>query len=320
MITFAAALLLGLVVLTWSADRFVYGASAVASQLGVQPLVVGMVIVGFGTSAPELLVSASAALKGNAGIAVGNAIGSNIANIALILGITALIQPIRVKSKVVRQEIPLLLGVSLLLVLLLYDQRLGRIDGTILISGLIALLLFTLWEARRNPGDALSTEFQEELPASTGMGRALLWTLVGMVLLIGSAQLLVWGAVGLARLLGIGDLVIGLTIVAIGTSLPELASSIAAARKGEPDIAIGNVVGSNLFNSLGVLALPGLLAPTVLEPSVLWRDLSIMVALTIMLLPIAWGKRGHGRINRLEGALLLGCFVAYQGLLYTYAR
>lgn len=311
------AVIAGLALLVWSADKFVMGASATAQQMGISPLVIGMLIIGFGTSAPELIVSLQAALEGNPGLALGNAVGSNIANIALILGATALMMPIAVQSRVIKREIPLLLGIAVLLFVVMWDFYLGVVDGAILLVLLLAIVGFNFWEAKHSEPDAYLDELEEELPPAMPMKSALTWTIVGLLLLVGSSKLLVWGAVSLAQLFGVSDLVIGLTIVAIGTSLPELASSIAAARKGEAELAIGNVVGSNLFNSLGVIGIPGVLAPFAVDHVVLQRDLPIMTGLTVLMLFMALGRKGPGQINRWEGVILLLMFVGYQALLFN---
>jgi len=308
----------GFVLLTWSADRFVVGASALAFNLNVSPLIIGLTIVSLGTSAPEILVSAVASLQGNAGLAIGNAIGSNIFNVALILGITALITPLNVHSSIVRREMPVLIGVMLLALLLLFDGTLGRIDGLMLVTGMPLMLL---WMTRigmkeKSAHDPMSEEFADEVPTGMSMAMAGVWTLVGALCLLASSKILVWGAVSIAQAMGISDLVIGLTIVALGTSLPELAASVMSALKGEHDIAIGNVIGSNIFNLLAVLGLPGLLNPGPVDAVVLTRDYPVMVCLTLALLVMAYGFRGPGRINRFEGALLITAFAAYQTLLY----
>jgi cation:H+ antiporter len=308
----------GFVLLTWSADRFVVGASALAFNLNVSPLIIGLTIVSLGTSAPEILVSAVASLQGNAGLAIGNAIGSNIFNVALILGITALITPLNVHSSIVRREMPVLIGVMLLALLLLFDGTLGRIDGLILVTGMPLMLL---WMTRigmkeKSSHDPMSEEFADEVPTGMSMAMAGVWTFVGALCLLASSKILVWGAVSIAQAMGISDLVIGLTIVALGTSLPELAASVMSALKGEHDIAIGNVIGSNIFNLLAVLGLPGLLNPGPVDAVVLTRDYPVMVCLTLALLVMAYGFRGPGRINRFEGALLITAFAAYQTLLY----
>jgi len=308
----------GFVLLTWSAERFVVGASALAFNLNVSPLIIGLTIVSLGTSAPEILVSAVASLQGNAGLAIGNAIGSNIFNVALILGITALITPLNVHSSIVRREMPVLIGVMLLALLLLFDGTLGRIDGLMLVTGMPLMLL---WMTRigmkeKSAHDPMSEEFADEVPTGMSMAMAGVWTLVGALCLLASSKILVWGAVSIAQAMGISDLVIGLTIVALGTSLPELAASVMSALKGEHDIAIGNVIGSNIFNLLAVLGLPGLLNPGPVDAVVLTRDYPVMVCLTLALLVMAYGFRGPGRINRFEGALLITAFAAYQTLLY----
>jgi cation:H+ antiporter len=308
----------GFVLLTWSADRFVVGASALAFNLNISPLIIGLTIVSLGTSAPEILVSAVASLQGNAGLAIGNALGSNIFNVGLILGITALITPLNVHSSIVRREMPILIGVMLLALLLLLDGTLGRIDGLMLVTGMPLMLL---WMTRigmkeQSAHDPMSEDFADEVPTGMSMAMAGFWTLVGALCLLASSKILVWGAVSIAQAMGISDLVIGLTIVALGTSLPELAASVMSALKGEHDIAIGNVIGSNIFNLLAVLGLPGLLNPGPVDDVVLTRDYPVMVCLTLALLIMAYGFRGPGRINRFEGALLVTAFVAYQTLLY----
>ena len=321
MLSFALALVAGFVFLVWGADRFVAGAAATARNLGVSPLIIGLTIVGFGTSAPEMLVSAVAAWQGNPGLAVGNAIGSNIANIALILGLTALIVPLATNSRLLRRELPLLMVTMLAGLLLLVDGELSRLDGVLLLLGLLALIIWMVRTAlaERN-GDPLLTEFSAEIPRDMSTSRALFWLGLGLLILLISSRILVWGAVGIAELLGVSDLVIGLTIVALGTSLPELAASILGALKGEPDIAIGNIIGSNLFNLLAVLGIPGLIHPLGIGDDVLFRDYPVMLGLTLALFVMAYGIRGPGRINRIEGALLLACYFGYQTLLYFSTR
>lgn len=311
-----AAILAGLVLLVWAADRFISGAAALANNLGVTPMMIGLTIVGFGTSAPEVLVSSIAALEGNPGLAIGNAIGSNIANIGLILGITALVIPLSVHSGVLKREYPLLLAVSLISLALMWDGTLGRIDGLILITLLVAFLLWMIRSARRDGSDPISSEFDAEIPHDIPTPKAVFWLVVGLLGLLASSRALVWGAANVASALGVSDVVIGLTIVAIGTSLPELAASIASALKGEHDIAIGNVIGSNLYNLLAVLSLPGLIAPGPFLPEVLWRDLPAMLGLTFVLFLMGYGFGRQGRINRFEGLLLLSAFVGYQSLLF----
>ena len=311
-----SAVVLGLIVLVWSADRLVDGAAASAGQLGMPPMLIGIIILGFGTSAPEIVVSIISALKGNPGLALGNAYGSNIANIALILGITALLSPIIVHSRVVRNEMPVLIGVTALAAWQIRDGMLTTAESWTLI---VVFLLYMAWIIRqglRQQADALGVAMTAALPShAMPVSRAVLWIVIGLVLLIASSQLLIWGAISIAAALGVSDLVIGLTIVAIGTSLPELASSIAAVRKGEHDIALGNVVGSNLFNTLIVVGIAGVIRPIAVEPQIFTRDMLTIGILTVLLFVFAYGVRGRGKINRPEGAFLLVCYFAYIGYL-----
>lgn len=308
------ALVLGFIILVWSADRFVIGAASTAKNMGMSPMLIGLTVVSFGTSAPEILVSVMASTTGAGDLAVGNALGSNIANIGLVLGITALIAPLPVRSKVLKQEIPLLLAITCLAGAALYDLYLGRIDGIILcISLLVCLYLFTRFQ--RNASNDELHEEDEELPELSPLW-AISWLIIGLLLLAGSSRLLVWGATEIAQALGVSDLIIGLTIVAIGTSLPELAASIASALKGHTDIALGNVVGSNIFNIAAVMAVPGLLAPITLEAVVLWRDYGVTLGLTLLLVALAIYQRSP-RISRVEGGILLTAYAGYLALLYN---
>lgn len=306
------AVVLGLALLVWSADRFVEGAACTARYFGMSSLLIGMVIVGFGTSAPELAVSALAASQGNPGIAIGNAYGSNITNIALILGITALISPIGVHSQVVRRELPILAVVTALAAWQIWDQEITRLDAVVMLCVFGGLMAWTIWQGQQNRADALGEEIEDELQVHVmPIKFAIVWLVVGLAFLIASSRLLVWGAVQIATGFGVSDLVIGLTVVAVGTSLPELASSIIAARKGEHDIALGNVIGSNLFNTLAVVGLAGVIHPMKLGQEVILRDLPVMAALTLSLFIFGYGFRGPGRINRFEGLLLLACYIGY---------
>ncbi|MDH5469219.1 MAG: calcium/sodium antiporter [Gammaproteobacteria bacterium] len=318
MITEILAIAAGFVLLTWSADRFVVGASAVAWNLNISPLIIGLTIVSLGTSAPEIIVSGMAAWQGNAGLAVGNVIGSNIINTALILGITALIMPLNVHSSIVKRELPVLLLVMGFVLLLIFDGTLGLKDGMLLLAGMVAVLAWITWVGMttRSAGDPMGEDFADEIPTQLSMGKALLLLLLGSVLLLASSRLLVWGAVSVAHTLGVSDLVIGLTIVALGTSLPELAASVMSALKNEHDIAIGNIIGSNMYNLLAVLCLPGLLDPGPVDRMVLIRDYPVLIGLTLAMFIMAYGFRGPGRINRVEGGLLVAGFAAYQTLLY----
>lgn len=315
MILYLGAILAGFAILVWSADKFVDGAAATAKHLGMPSLLIGILIVGFGTSAPEMVVSAIAAMEGNTGLALGNAIGSNIVNIALILGVTAVVAPITVNSKIVKKEIPLLLLIVLFSGYLLSDNTLTFAEGIILLFGFFALVGWSIFAAIKGKGDALESDMEDELiEHDMSLKAGIIWLIIGLVLLIGSSRLLVWGAVGVATEFGVSDLIIGLTIVALGTSLPELAASVIAARKGEHDIAIGNVVGSNMFNILAVIGIAVVIAPMNNIPlEVLQRDWIVMLVLTIALLVISYGfKAKNGVINRVEGIILILCYVAYN--------
>jgi cation:H+ antiporter len=321
------AVLVGLALLVWGSDRFVFGASATARNLGVSPLVIGLTIVGVGTSAPEMLVSATAALQGNPGVSIGNALGSNIANIGLVLGVTALVRGVLVRSRIFRFEFPVMFGVMAFAWVLLGDGLLDRSDGlvlslafVILLLAFVILLLFMLAIAvRARRSDPLRREFAKEIPTDVSTAKALLWFVVGLATLLLGSRAMVWGAVSIARSFDVSDLLIGLTVVAVGTSLPELATSITSVLKNEPDIAVGNVIGSNMFNLLPVLAIPGLIAPTAVPPEALQRDFPVMLTLSVALVVMSWGIRGTGRIARWEGGVLLLAFIGYQGLLYVSA-
>ncbi len=312
------AIVVGLGLLVWSADRFVEGAASTARYFGMPPLLVGMVIVGMGTSAPEMTVSVLAASQGSPGIALGNAYGSNITNIALILGLTALISPIIVHSQVVRKELPILMGVTLLAAWQLWDGEVSRADATVLLLVFAALMAWTIWQGMRSKRDSLGQEIEAELSEhEMPIRHALMWTVIGLVVLIISSRLLVWGAVDIAQSLGVSDMIIGLTIVAVGTSLPELASSVIAARKGEHDIALGNIIGSNLFNTLAVVGLAGVIHPMAVDAEVFSRDILVMIGLTFLLFVMAYAfnKQRSGRINRIEGGFLMLCYVSYTSYL-----
>lgn len=308
------AIIAGFTLLVWSADRFVEGAAATARHLGMPPLLIGMVIVGFGTSAPEMVVSAMAALDGSPGLALGNAYGSNIANTGLILGATAMLIPLTVNSKIINKELPLLLAITCVTAVFFWNGDLSRTESLVLLAGFFGLIGWSIYSALHGKGDVVESEIEKELAEhDMPLGRALFWVATGLVLLILSSRLLVWGAVTIAQQLGVSDLVIGLTIVALGTSLPELAATVAAARKGEHDIAIGNVVGSNMFNLLAVVGIAGVIAPMPnIPPELLTRDWPVVIGLTLALFVFGYGfGKRHGRINRVEGALLLAAYIAY---------
>ncbi len=319
MVFFGIAIVVGLVILTWSSGRFVDGASGLAHHFGVSPLIVGLTIVAFGTSAPEMLVSATAAWQGNSGLAIGNAVGSNIVNMTLVLGIAALIVPLKIHSQTLNREFPLTLVVMLFALALIWNGVLSRIDGLLLMTAMVAVVFWTLYLARAAPSDdPLVADFADEMPETVPASRTWWLMLSGLILLLISSRLLVWGAVGTAQSVGVSDLVIGLTIVAVGTSLPELAASVTAARKGEHDIAVGNVVGSNLFNILAVMGISGIVGPGPFDTALLTRDYPLMVGLAIALYLMARGirKSGHGSIQRWVGGFLLVVFILYQGWLF----
>ena len=320
MVLASVAIAVGLVLLVWSADRFVEGSASTARHFGMPSLLIGMVIVGFGTSAPEMVVSALASSQGNPGIALGNAYGSNITNIALILGLTALISPIAVHSQVLRQELPVLTAVTVLAGWQLWDGEISRMDAVVLLSVFAGLMGWAIWQGMRGKVDTLGVEVEHKL-TERGMPikQAVLWLVIGLVVLIISSRILVWGAVEVAHGLGVSDLVIGLTVIAVGTSLPELASSVIATRKGEHDIAIGNILGSNLFNTLAVVGIAGAIHPMEVGPEVFSRDLMVMAVLTVSLFVIGYGfRRGRpGRINRFEGGFLLAAYIGYIGYLVS---
>ena len=310
------AIIGGLLLLIWSADRFVDGATATARHFGMPQLLIGIIIIGFGTSAPEMIVSAFAALNGNPGIALGNAYGSNIANIALILGLTAFIQPLKINSQVLKQELPILLLVTALSALLIMDGEISHLDALILLGVFFIYMSWTIWHGIYNKEDSLTADVIEELQEQKYMsiGKALAWVVIGLLLLMGSSRLLVWGAVEIAHYFGVSDLIIGLTIVAVGTSLPELASSIAAARKKEVDLAVGNIIGSNLFNTLAVVGIAGTISPIKAGSEIFTRDMLVMSALTVLLLFFGLGKTGE--INRIKGMFLLFTYVGYSFYLF----
>lgn len=317
MLLFCGAILVGIAALVWGADRFVDGASGLARNLGISALVIGLTVVSFGTSAPEILVAAVAAFDGNPGLGIGNALGSNIANVALVVGVTALVTPLLVKSKVLRREFPILVVAMVAAYFLLIDHHLGRMDGALMLFGLMIIICMLIWVSRKSDAnDPLRADIDMEIPEKITVGKSTGLFFVGLVVLLIGSQALVWGASNMAKVLGMSDLVIGLTIVAIGTSLPELAASVAAALKKEHDMVIGNIIGSNMFNLLAVLAMPALISPSVFTPEVLSRDYLMMFALTIALLFMARGLRGKGQITRIKGGLLLATYFGYLGWLY----
>jgi cation:H+ antiporter len=317
LLLFVSAVILGFVLLVWGADRLVMGSAATARNLGVSPLLIGLTIVGFGTSAPEILVSIIAAADGNPGLAVGNALGSNITNVALVLGITALITPLAIQSAVIRREMPILILIMVINLILMWDGVLSHMDGAVLLIGL-ALMLGSLIQLgmRSRSTDPIIAEFDAEIRGDLTFSESLGWTLVGMVVLLIGARILVFGAVEMATAFGVSDLVIGLTIVALGTSLPELAASVVGALKGEHDIAVGNIIGSSMFNLLAVVGFAAAIHPLELPLAVLERDFPMMAALILLLAAMGYEFEGHGRINRVQGGALLFAYFGYLTTLY----
>lgn len=313
------AILAGFALLIWSADLFVEGASAVAQNLKISPLLIGLVIVGFGTSAPEMLVAAFASAEGSPGLAIGNALGSNITNMALVLGITALAFPLHVHSGILKREMPILSIIMIVILVLLYDNFLSVFDGIVLAAGLVVVMTWLSKQALKETRDPMEKEFEQELGPKMPMKKALIILAIGLATLLGSSKLLVWGATNIAVSLGVSDLIIGLTIVAIGTSLPELAATIMSAHKNEHDIALGNIIGSNIFNMLGVIAIPALMAPGQLPEGVLERDLPWTIGLTLLLFSFAYGFKSDGYLSRIKGAIFLACFIIYEIILYLSA-
>jgi len=303
----------GLILLIWGADRFVHGAAASARNLGVAPLLIGLTVVALATSAPEILVSVVAALDDQPGLAYGNAIGSNIVNIGLVLGLTAMIRPIKLESATLRREMPALLAVSLLTVSLFLDTYLSQIDGVVMLTGLVIVMVWlTRLGLRSAANDPIKIDYEAEIPSDVTMPMAVVWLIIGLAILLVGAKMLEHGAVGLAEMLGVSEVVIGVTIVAFGTSLPELAVSLASALKGEYGLAIGNIVGSNIFNLLAVIGVAATIAPSALAPSVLSLHIFVMVAFTLVLFAMTYDYDGKAELSRLEGAGLFMAYVAYN--------
>lgn len=314
MLTAVAVVVIGFALLAWSADRFVDGAAAIARHFRVSPMIIGLTIVSLCTSFPEMLVSAIAAWDGNSDLGIGNALGSNVANIGMVLGMTAVVVPLTMHSSILKREMPVLLVVMVLALVLMIDGELGRMDGVILLAGLAGLLWWLVHLGMRERHDPLEQEFAGEIP-DMSLSTAVVWFVIGLVLLMASSRMVVWGSVEIAHFFGVSDLVIGLTIVAIGTSLPELMASIMSVKKGEDDLAIGNVVGSNMFNILAVLSMPALIAPQAFDRSALIRDFPIMTGFTIALFVMAYVTGKRGELGRIEGGILTLSFFGYLYLL-----
>jgi len=303
----------GLALLIWGADRFVHGAAAAARNLGVAPLLIGLTIVAFATSAPEILVAVLASLKGQPGLAVGNAIGSNIVNIGLVLGAVAIIRPIQMRSATLRREMPALLAVTLLTVSLFFDSYLSRIDGLVMLTGLVIVLIWlTRIGVRSLPSDPLKEEYDAEIPKNVKMSSAIFWLLFGIATLLLGAHLLVKGSISIAEYYHVSDVVIGILLVALGTSMPELAVSLVSALRGEYGLAIGNIVGSNIFNLLGVIGVAAIISPIGVQQSVLSLHIFVMVAFTLVLFAMTYDYDGKSELSRIEGAALVAAFVAYD--------
>jgi cation:H+ antiporter len=303
----------GLVLLIWGADRFVHGAAATARNMGVAPLLVGLTVVAFATSAPEILVSVVASVRGEPLLAIGNAIGSNVVNIGLVLGCVAIVRPIQLRSATLRREMPALLAVSLLTVSLFLDSYISRIDGIVMMTGLVIVMI---WLARlgirSSPSDPIKMEYEAEIPKDVTMGMAIVWLILGLATLLVGANFLVDGSIEVARYLGVSEVVIGILLVALGTSLPELAVSMVSALKGEYGLAIGNIVGSNIFNLLAVIGVAAVIAPAAIAPSVLSLHVFVMVAFTLVLFAMTYDYDGKSELSRVEGIALLLAFIAYD--------
>ena len=316
MLTACIVIIVGLVLLVWSADRFVEGASGIAKNFQVSPLVIGLTIVSLCTSLPEMIVAGIAALEGNNNLGIGNAIGSNIANIGLVLGVTALVAPLAIQSHILKREIPVLFLIMFLALALFWDGELSQIDGVILGCALVAFVYWLYKIGMKERDAVLEAEFQDVIPENMDMKTSVMWLIIGLVVLVVSSRMMVWGAVEIATMLGVSDLVIGLTIIAIGTSLPELVASITSVLKNESELAVGNIIGSNIFNILAVLMMPALLSPGTFDAAILERDIPIMFVFTVALFVMAYGYKKAGCVTRWEGGILLSSFSAYLYLLY----
>ena len=313
MLISAAAILIGLLLLFWGADRLVVGAGATARNLGVPPILIGLIIVGFATSAPEMLISAVASMDNAPALAVGNALGSNIANLGLVLGTAIMICPIAVQSETLRREFPAVLAATMLTLLLFLDNQLSRLDAVVLF---VALGILTVWiivvGSRASISDPIraepEAEFWEDIPAR----KATFWLVIGLVTLLGGAELMVNGGIDVARRIGVSELVVGVTVVAVGTSLPELAVAITGSLKGESDLVLGNVLGSNIFNVLAVIGIAGAIQPHDFDDGVLTLHFALMSILTLGVFLLAYIRRTRVQLTRSSGGVLLATFLIYQ--------
>ena len=313
MLMYVLSMLFGLGLLIWGADRMVIGAAVTADNLGVSPMLVGLTVVGFATSAPEILVSAAAALHGSPNLAVGNALGSNIANIGLVAGMAANIQPLQVRSQTLSRELPVMLAVSVIPVLLFPDQMLGRIDGIFLLLVFVGFLYWIVKLGIKTHGhDPIESEYSEDMPSGISPRKAWMWIAIGLAVLVIGSEFLVSGAKNFAQALGISELVVGVTILAVGTSLPELAVSVVSIRKGHHGLALGNIIGSNAFNTLAVLGVASVIHPAKLDLDTVRLHLPVMLAFTVAFFFMAYNYDGSMRLNRFSGAALLIGFVVYH--------
>lgn len=321
MLIIPSAIVIGLGLLAWGGERFVVGASATARNLGVSPVLVGLTIVGFATSAPEMLVSAVAAWSGNPGLAIGNAVGSNIANLGLVLGAAVLVRPLIAQSRTLRRELPALIASTFMPFLLLLDGVLSFTDAAVLLGALVVLVYWlAVLGMRASVLDPLRAGYAAEIPRDLSPALALAWLAVGLGALLLGAELLVLGGERAARALGISDVVVGLTVVAVGTSLPELAVSVAAARKNEPDLVLGNVIGSNIFNMLGVVGIAGIIRPHRLDPEILTFHYPVMIVMTLGIFILTYNRgQRRGTLSRSSGAMILSAFIIYHVFVATRA-
>ena len=322
MIEAVALLIVGLILLVYAADKFVIGAAATATYMGVSSMVVGLIVIGFGTSAPEMVVSAIAALKGNPHLALGNAVGSNITNIALVLGMGIIVAPLMISSNTVKREMPILLLISLFVLLLMWDGEQSRFDGLLLIASMFAMTIWMAWMGLRQSKqkDILEDEYAAEMPQNVSKKAAWLWLTFGMVMLPVASILMVDGATIIAKMMGMSDVVIGLTIVALGTSLPELSATIACMRKNEHDLALGNIVGSNMFNLLGVLGISASIKSYQLPVDFLSTEYLVMLDLILALLIFSLIYVAKKKpIPRIVGGLFVISYFAYMFWLYLRA-
>ncbi len=316
------SLIVGFVALMWSADHFVNSSAATARHFGMSPMLIGLTIVAIGTSAPEILVSLMAAISGFGDLAVGNALGSNIANIGMVLGITLLIAPIRINPRLVKKELPLLAGISIVTGAVLFDNRISFIDGALMVAGLIAAMMLIHYWQKQPEDEAFTTigeESEEDLPEMK-QSKATLILIGSLLLLLGSSRLLVWAATTIAQGFGVSELTIGLTVVAVGTSLPELAASVASALKKHPDMALGNIIGSNMFNLLAVMAVPGLVNPSTISASAFTRDYPVMCALTLLLMALTLFGKAPRKLGRISGLILCAAYIAYTIMVVLTAQ